>query len=214
MPADPVVHVIDDDLALRESLTFLLGTAQFAVMAYDSALAFLKALPQAQPGCIITDVRMPGLSGLDLLRQLGGLETSFPAIVITGHADVPLAVEAMKLGAVDFLEKPFEDQALIAAVRSALSHHRRNSEREAERTDIGRRVADLSNRERQVLDGLITGHPNKTIASDLGISPRTVEIYRANVMSKMRAKSLSDLVRMALLVGVLGGDGSAGRQVG
>src|SRR6202158_106554 len=203
MPGSAVVHIIDDDEALRESLAFLLGTARLEVRAYESATAFLDALARAEPGCIITDVRMPGISGVELLRRLKSLEAAFPVIVITGHGDVPLAVEAMKLGAVDFLEKPFEDDALLAAVRSALGRQDQDARHEAEKAGICRRIASLSTRERQVLDGLVAGDPNKTIAFDLGISPRTVEIYRANVMTKMKASSLSDLVRMALMAGFL-----------
>jgi len=203
MPGSSVVHVIDDDEALRESLAFLLGTVHLAVRTYESATAFLDALPRADPGCIITDVRMPGISGVELLRRLKNLEAAFPVIVITGHGDVPLAVEAMKLGAVDFLEKPFEDDALIAAVQSALGRHEHDARRAAEKAETFERIASLSERERQVLEGLVAGNPNKTIAFDLGISPRTVEIYRANVMTKMKAKSLSELVRMALLGGLL-----------
>jgi two-component system, LuxR family, response regulator FixJ len=203
MPGNSVVHVIDDDEALRESLAFLLGTAQVEVRTYESATAFLDTLPRAELGCIITDVRMPGISGVELLRRLKSLEAAFPVIVITGHGDVPLAVEAMKLGAVDFLEKPFEDDALLAAVRSALGRHEHDARREAEKAGVFERIASLSARERQVLEGLVVGNPNKTIAFDLGISPRTVEIYRANVMTKMKATSLSDLVRMALVGGLL-----------
>jgi two-component system, LuxR family, response regulator FixJ len=208
MPDRPVVHVIDDDEALRESLSFLLETAHFEVRTYDSALRFLEGLRQAEPGCIITDVRMPGMSGLDLLRQLATLGATFAVIVITGHGDVPLAVEAMKLGAVDFLEKPFDDNALIATVRSALSRRERDLEHESEKLEIHGRIAGLSNRERQVLEGLVAGQANKTIAFALSISPRTVEIYRANLMTKMQASSLSDLVRMALLAGIVASSGS------
>lgn len=203
MPGSSAVHVIDDDEALRESLAFLLGTAHLRVRTYESATAFLDALPRAEPGCIITDVRMPGISGVELLRRLKSLEAPFPVIVITGHGDVPLAVEAMKLGAVDFLEKPFEDDALVAAVQSALGRHEHDARHAAEKAEIFERIASLSERERQVLEGLVAGNPNKTIAFDLGISPRTVEIYRANVMTKMKAKSLSELVRMALVGGLL-----------
>ena len=208
MPDKPVVHVIDDDEALRESLSFLLGTAHFEVRVYDSAVRFLEGLGQAEPGCIITDVRMPGMSGLDLLRQLAALGATFAVIVITGHGDVPLAVEAMKLGAIDFLEKPFDDNALIAAVRSALNRRERDLEHDSEKLEIHGRIAVLSNRERQVLEGLVAGQANKTIAFALGISPRTVEIYRANLMTKMHASSLSDLVRMALLAGIVASSGS------
>jgi two-component system, LuxR family, response regulator FixJ len=207
MPDNPLVHVIDDDEAMRESLSFLLETAHFEVRVYDSALRFLEALRQAEPGCIITDVRMPGMTGLDLLRQLASLGSTFAVIVITGHGDIPLAVEAMKLGAVDFLEKPFDDNALIGAVRSALSRRERDLKRDSEKLEIHGRIAALSNRERQVLEGLVAGHANKTIAFDLGISPRTVEIYRANLMTKMHASSLSDLVRMTLMAGILSGSG-------
>jgi two-component system, LuxR family, response regulator FixJ len=208
MPDKRVVHVIDDDEALRESLAFLLGTAHFEVRVYDSAVRFLERLGQAEPGCIITDVRMPGMSGLELLRQLVKLGATFAVIVITGHGDVPLAVEAMKLGAVDFLEKPFDDNALIAAVRSALNRREHDLEQDSEKLEIHSRIATLSNRERQVLEGLVAGQANKTIAFALGISPRTVEIYRANLMTKMHASSLSDLVRMALLAGIVASSGS------
>jgi two-component system response regulator FixJ len=199
-----IVHVIDDDEALRESLTFLLRTADLEAKSYASAAAFLDALPVAGLGCIVTDIRMPGLSGLDLLRRLRELGSNIPVIVITGHADVPLAVEAMKFGAVDFLEKPFNDNILLESVRTALRQHAGESKLQGERAEIEERMATLSPRERDVLGGLVAGRANKQIGFDLGISPRTVEIYRANLMDKMRAGSLSDLVRMALIVGMLG----------
>jgi two-component system response regulator FixJ len=204
MSSDVKVHVIDDDDALRQSLQFLLESAAVKVATYESAAAFLDALPEISAGCVITDVRMPGMSGIELLKRLKELKLGLPVIVITGHGDVPLAVEAMKAGAADFIEKPFDDDALLASVRSALGRQEQVSRREAERAEIGERLATLSNRERQVLDGLVAGQPNKTIAYDLGISPRTVEIYRANVMTKMQAASLSDLVRRALVAGVMG----------
>jgi two-component system, LuxR family, response regulator FixJ len=203
-PEAGMVHVIDDDEALRDSLTFLLRTANIDVTGHASATAFLEALPKSAPGCIITDVRMPGLSGIDLLKRLKELGIAAPVIVITGHGDVPLAVEAMKFGAVDFLEKPFDDEALLQSVRAALREHAGAAKRQAERADIEGRLAVLSPRERDVLDGLVAGHANKKIAFDLGISPRTIEIYRANLMDKMNAGSLSDLVRMALIAGILG----------
>jgi len=203
MEPDAVVHVIDDDDAVRESLAFLLATARIAVKTYDSAAAFLGASPPIAGGCVITDVRMPGISGIELLQRLRERNVGVPVIVITGHGDVPLAVEAMKLGAADFFEKPFDDEALLAAVRSALLQLADSSKRDAEQADIHGKLATLSNREREVLEGLVSGHPNKTIAYDLGISPRTVEVYRANVMTKMNAASLSELVRMALTAGVL-----------
>lgn len=207
MPSDKaVVHVIDDDEAIRESLAFLLGAVGMEVRTYESALGFLDVAPNAEAGCVITDVRMPGLSGVDLLRRLRELKLGIPVIVITGHGDVPLAVEAMKIGALDFLEKPFDDEVLLASVRSALNQLNQDQKRQAERNEIERRLAALSNRERDVLEGLVSGHANKQIAYDLGISPRTIEIYRANLMTKMQAASLSDLVRMALISGILGPD--------
>ena len=204
MPFESTVHVIDDDEALRDSLTFLLRTARLDVLSYPSATAFLEALPEANLSCVITDVRMPGMSGIDLLRRLRERKISVPVIVITGHGDIPLAVEAMRIGAIDFLEKPFDDEVLIASVKTALRQKEGEVKRHGERAEIEGRLAALSNRERDVLDGLVAGRANKQIAFDLGISPRTVEIYRANLMSKMQAGSLSDLVRMALIVEIVG----------
>ncbi len=204
MPSEKaVVHVIDDDEAIRQSLAFLLQTAKIEVKTYPSAAAFLDALPDTASSCVITDVRMPGLSGIDLLRRLKELKIGVPVIVITGLGDVPLAVEAMKVGAMDFLEKPFDDEVLLASVRSALRRQDGETKRHTERVEIEGRLAGLSNRERDVLGGLVAGRTNKQIAFDLGISPRTVEIYRANLMVKMQAGSLSDLVRMALIVGIV-----------
>ncbi len=210
MAAEAVVHVIDDDQAVRESLTFLLKSAGLAVQTYESATAFLHDEPKKKTGCVVTDVRMPDISGIDLLHRLTELQVNLPVIVITGHGDVPLAVEAMKSGALDFLEKPFDDDALLTSVHAALRHQGADAKREADRTEIIEKLATLSNRERQVLEGLVAGHPNKTIAFDHGISPRTVEIYRANLMSKMQAGSLSDLVRMALVGGILEAPPKAG----
>jgi two-component system response regulator FixJ len=198
-----VVHIIDDDEAVRQSTAFLLRTANIQVQTYETATNFLDALSQVKPGCVVTDVRMPGLSGIELLQRLRALKFSMPVIVITGHGDVPLAVEAMKAGAMDFIEKPFNDEVLLGAVRTALSAHAIDSKRQALNAAVNSRLASLSNREREVLEGLVAGHPNKIIAHNLGISPRTVEIYRANVMEKMQAGSLSDLVRMALVGGFL-----------
>jgi len=204
MPAEKsVVHVIDDDEAVREVLAFQLGSAGIDVQTYDSAAGFLKIAPTVQAGCIITDVRMPDFSGIDLLRRLRELKVAAPVIVITAHGDIPLAVEAMRLGAIDFLEKPFDDDVLLASVRSALEKGDRDRTRQAERSSIQSRLAALSNRERDVLQGLVAGRANKQIAYDLGISARTIENYRANLMIKMQASSLSDLVRMALIAGML-----------
>jgi two-component system, LuxR family, response regulator FixJ len=201
MAADGVVHVIDDDADVRQSLAFLLSTAGLAVRVHDSAVAFLKVLPEIKDGCVVTDVRMPGIDGLELQRRLGELEKRLPVIVMTGHGDVPLAVEAMKAGAVDFIEKPFDDEVMLSAIRAALARNADDRERNARAAAIQERIARLSDRERDVLDRLVAGKANKVIAYELGISPRTVEVYRANVMTKMQADSLSELVRMALIEG-------------
>ncbi len=203
MNSQPIVYVVDDDDAMRDSLSFLLSSAGIRSRTYDSATSFVAAIPSADSGCVITDVRMPGITGIDLLRELKMRSPPLPVIVMTGHGDVPLAVEAMKLGAVDFIEKPFHDETLIAAVRNALDYQERDLRLNADYASISDRLTSLSARERQVLDGLVAGQPNKVIAFDLGISPRTVEIYRANVMTKMEASNLSDLVRMALIVKIL-----------
>jgi two-component system response regulator FixJ len=203
MAADAIVHVIDDDEAVRQSLVFLLRAAGLTAQTYESATAFLSALPAIETGCIITDVRMPGISGIELLRRLGDMHVRLPVIVMTGHGDVPLAVEAMKSGAVDFLEKPYDDELLLGSVRSALNRSQHDAVRDAQQAEVEARLATLTNREREVLDGLVAGKPNKIIAFDLAISPRTVEIYRANVMTKMAAASLSELVRMALVSGIM-----------
>jgi two-component system response regulator FixJ len=195
-----LVHIIDDDEAVRDSLAFLLRAAEFNVVTYPSATHFLESLTRDIDGCVITDVRMPDMSGLELLRRLRGLSCMIPVVVMTGHGDIQLAVEAMKAGAIDFLEKPFDDERVLVAMRSALDARRAQSERTGRRKEVEERLDSLSQRERQVLDGLVAGSPNKTIAHDLGISPRTVEVYRANVMTKMQAGSLSELVRMVLLV--------------
>jgi len=198
-----IVHVIDDDEAVRESLIFLLRTAGLEVKGHVSATDFLEVLTTVELGCIISDVRMPGISGIDLLRRLKELNIAVPVIVMTGHGDVPLAVEAMKFGAVDFLEKPFDDEVLLTSVRLALQERVGETKRQAEREVIDSRLGALSPRERDVFGGLVAGKANKQIAFDLGISPRTVEIYRANLIDKMRAGSLSDLVRIALVAGIL-----------
>ena len=202
-PDAGIVHVIDDDEGLRESLLFLLRTAGIQVQGHASATDFLEVLSTASLGCIVSDVRMPGMTGIELLRRLKELRIAVPVIVVTGHGDVPLAVEAMKFGAVDFLEKPFDDEVLLASVRTALQQRAGETKRQAERAEIDNRLAALSPRERDVLGGLVAGHANKQIAFELGISPRTVEIYRANLMDKMKAGSLSELVRMALIAGIL-----------
>ncbi len=190
---------------MRQSIEFLLKTAGIGVRGFESAKAFLEIMPQVTSGCVLTDVRMPEITGIELLQRVKAINPDLPVIVITGHGDVSLAVEAMKLGAVDFLEKPFDDDLLLAAVRSALTRDADAGKRKSELAGINQKLARLSPRERDVLDGLVAGKANKVIAFDLDISPRTVEIYRANLMTKMEANSLSDLVRMAMLAGIMDG---------
>jgi two-component system, LuxR family, response regulator FixJ len=197
------VYVIDDDDAMRDSLHFLLGTADFHVVLFESAHQFLDTLPNAEFGCVLSDIRMPGIDGLELLKRLKASRSPLPVLIMTGHGDVPLAVEAMKLGAADFLEKPFEDDRLIGMIDAALSKAEAGARSEAVTRDIAARVESLTPRERQVLDGLIAGLSNKLIAREYDISPRTIEVYRANVMTKMQAGSLSELVRLAMRAGAL-----------
>ncbi|HEX8625711.1 MAG TPA: response regulator FixJ [Allosphingosinicella sp.] len=201
MADEGAVHVVDDDEAMRHSLAFLLETAGHEVRTYASAVEFLDAVPGMERGCIVTDVRMPGLSGLEMVERLNAMKVTDPVIVITGHADVPLAVQAMKAGVSDFIEKPFPQDLLLTAIGTALAKGSGSRAEEEGRRLILDRIEALSERERQVLEGLVEGKPNKIIAFDLGISARTVEIYRANVMTKMQAGSLSELVRMAMLAG-------------
>jgi two-component system response regulator FixJ len=198
--SDPAVFVVDDDDAMRDSLDFLLSSAGCAVRTFETAELLLEGLTDGNCGCVVSDVRMPGIDGLELLRRIKAARPSLPVVIITGHGDVPLAVEAMKLGAADFVEKPFDDERLIGVIQSALAGVSREADPSNE---IGARVASLSPRERQVLDGLVAGLSNKAIARTHDISPRTVEVYRANLMAKMQAASLSDLVRMAMRAGLL-----------
>ena len=195
---ETVVHIVDDEEAVRKSLAFLLSVAGFAVRVHQSATDFLNVAPGIRNGCLITDLRMPDIDGVELLRRLRAAGAMLPAIVITGHGDVQMAVEAMKNGAIDFIEKPFSDEVLIESIGRAVS---RAADRvqSAEAAELVRhRIASLSERERQVLKGVVAGQANKTIAFDLGISPRTVEVYRAGLMNKMQVKSLPDLVRMVM----------------
>lgn len=197
--SDPIVYIIDDDESARDSLEFLLDVAEIRVCSFTSADAFLKSAPPLSGACVVTDVRMPGTSGVELAERLKKRDDSVPVIVITGHADVPLAIQAMKAGAADFIEKPFDDEVLLAAIRKAMSASAGDAQTQQERREILERLALLSAREREVVDGLVDGKANKVIAFDLDISPRTVEVYRANAMMKMQAKTLSDLVRMVTI---------------
>ena len=199
MPDRPLVHLVDDDDAVRDSLAFLFKSTGFDVRTYASGGEALAGISPDSAGCVITDVRMPGMSGLELLNQLRARERALPVVVITGHGDVPLAVEAMRAGAVDFLEKPFDNEALVSTVRRALGAAVPADN--AERSHILDRIGRLSQRERQVLEGLVEGRLNKTIAFDLGISVRTVEVYRAKLMAKMQADTFADLVRMTVQAG-------------
>jgi two-component system, LuxR family, response regulator FixJ len=197
------VYVIDDDEAMRDSLNFLLDSAGLEVTLFETAQHFLDALPGLDFGCVVSDVRMPGVDGLELLKRMKAGQSKFPILIMTGHGDVPLAVEAMKLGAVDFLEKPFEDDRLIGMIEAAIRQAEPAAKDDAVTQDIAARIATLSPRERQVMEGLIAGLSNKLIARDYDISPRTIEVYRANVMTKMQAGSLSELVRLAMRAGLL-----------
>ena len=197
------VYVIDDDEAMRDSLHFLLDSSGFGVTLFDDAQAFLDVLPGLAFGCVVSDVRMPGIDGIELLKRMKAQQSPFPILIMTGHGDVPLAVEAMKLGAVDFLEKPFEDDRLTTMIETAIRQAEPAAKNEAISKDIAARVSSLSPRERQVMEGLIAGLSNKLIAREYDISPRTIEVYRANVMTKMQASSLSELVRLAMRAGML-----------
>lgn len=200
--SEAVVHVVDDDESAREALAFLLEAADFEVRSHPSALALLDALPLEGAGCVITDMRMPDMTGLDLVLELNARGSRVPVIMITGHGDIPLAVEAMRAGVVDFIEKPFGESRILDALARALAASPRPVSTPAsdDQAVVRQRLDTLSERERQVLDGVVDGHPNKVIARDLGISPRTVEIYRAKLMSKMHADNLAALVRMTLSV--------------
>ncbi len=201
MASDCVVHVVDDEEPVRKSLAFLLATEGFTVRVHERASDFLKIAAELRDACLVTDLRMPDIDGVELLRSLRQRGIKIPAIVITGHADVPMAVAAMKAGALDFIEKPFEDRVLIESIRRAARDMAK--EKGSDVAAINSRLKSLSEREHEVLAGIVAGLPNKTIAYDLDISPRTVEVHRANIMSKMQANSLAELVRMAIAAGIL-----------
>jgi len=195
---DTVVHIVDDEEVVRNSLAFLLSGAGFATRVHESASRFLEVAASIRNGCLITDLRMPDIDGLELLRRLKGMDAMLPTIVVTGHGDVQMAVEAMKHGAIDFLEKPFSEEVLIESIRRAADRAVERQHNETAIEQVRQRVELLSERERQVLKGVVAGLPNKSIAFELGISPRTVEVYRAGLMGKMQARSLPDLVRMVM----------------
>lgn len=195
------VYLIDDDDAMRDSLSFLLSTQGVVVKTYESPLRFLADAANVGRGCIITDLRMPDMTGLQLVKRLKDMGVGAPVIVITGHGDVPLAVEAMKAGVVDFIEKPFSDEVILSSLQGACARADDAAQEQADRAHARQRIESLSGREREVMAALVAGRANKVIADDLGISARTVEIYRANVMSKLQARSLSELVRLALISG-------------
>ncbi len=197
-----LVYIVDDDEAVRDSLDLLLSSAGFATLSFDSAEAFLAHPREEARICVLSDIRMPGMSGIELLETLRRQGGRCPVVLITGHGDVPLAVDAMKRGAHDFIEKPFDDERLISAIDAALADSAAGGDGSSVDPEAAGRVAGLSRRERQVMDGLIGGLSNKAIARDYGISPRTVEVYRANVMTKMRAGSLAELVQLAMRAGL------------
>ena len=198
---EPTVFVVDDDRAMRDSLSWLLDSVGLRVRSYATAAEFLADHDPAQPGCLVLDVRMPGMSGLDLQAELARRGVELPTIVITGHAEVSMAVRAVKAGALDFIEKPFSDQLLLDRVRQALQIDLEAREVRRRREDARRRLATLTAREREVLNLVVAGKANKEIASALGVSPKTVEVHRAHVMSKMCVDSLAELIRITLLAG-------------
>jgi len=198
---EPIVHLVDDDEAVRVSLAFVLEMNDLPAKTYASAHEFLEVAESLAAGCVVTDVRMPEMSGLELVRKLKERGVTLPVIVITGHGDVPLAVEAMRAGVIDFIEKPFEEDMLMRSIRRALDVKAETDAHSQERQRFEQMLSTLSGREKDVLRGVIAGKMNKVIAYELGISPRTVEVYRANVMSKTNANGLSELVRIALLAG-------------
>ena len=201
MPRDRCVYIVDDDEAVRDSLLVLLESKNYAVRSFVSAPEFLAAAPSLPLGCLIVDIRMPEMDGLELQQHLTHRSLDFPLIVITGHGDVPLAVRAMKAGAVDFIEKPFASEAILASLEAALSRLTTPSEEDPAKAAAAAKLALISSRALQVWQGLLAGLPNNSIAHDLGISPRTVEIHGARLMDKMGARSLSELIRLALAAG-------------
>ncbi|MBW4331558.1 response regulator [Stakelama sp. CBK3Z-3] len=199
-----VIHLVDDEEAIRRSAGFMLRTSGFTVETYESGDEFLKVVKTAEPGCVLLDIRMPGMDGLEVQQALADHGVTMPVVVLTGHGDVGTAVRAMKQGAVDFLEKPFEKKAVLAAIESAFARFDRTSHDDVAEHEAKVLVARLTRRETDVLAGLVRGHPNKTIAYDLGISPRTVEVHRANLMTKLEVRNLSEALRIAFAAGIEG----------
>ena len=197
-----IIHVVDDDAAMRDSLAFLLDVNGFEPLVYHSAGAFLAECPMDALSWVVSDIRMPGMNGIEPVRKLKSKGSACPVILVTGHGDVSLAVEAMKAGAVDFIEKPFDDAVLLGAIDTALKARPAIHGDSAEKNEAEARLVELSPRERDVLQGLVAGKINKVIAHDLNISPRTVEVYRANLMAKTGARSMSELMRIALTAGL------------
>jgi FixJ family two-component response regulator len=195
---ESTVYVVDDDPAVRDGLKALLTVSGYRIEAFDSAESFLAAADRGAVGCAILDIRMPGMNGLELQRELKRRGIALPVIIITGHGDVPLAVAALKAGAVDFLEKPFDSDALLASIAEALRRNAAARVSTFDRDTVAARVAQLTPREREVMDLVVAGHPNKVVADRLGIAVRTVEIHRARVMEKTEARNLSELIRMAI----------------
>jgi RNA polymerase sigma factor (sigma-70 family) len=192
----PTVFIVDDDPSIRFAMQALMDSVNLAHEIFASADEFLEKVTDQRPGCLVLDIRMPGLGGLELQEELIKRGNTVPIIFITGHGDVPMAVEAMQKGAVDFIQKPFRDQDLLDRIREALNTDKERREEQQKHAEVANRLARLTNREREVFDLVVTGKPNKVIAYELGVSQRTVEIHRARVMEKMQARSLADLVKM------------------
>jgi len=200
--ADKQAYIVDDDEAIRRSLTFMLKTSGYKVEQFSCGEEFLKAAPKLTPGCVLLDIRMPGMDGLEVQQAMAQAGVPLPVIIMTGHGDVNLAVRAMKAGAIDFIEKPFEKATLMSALEQGFAKLGADDVRLLRAQEAAIRLEVLSPRERDVLQGLVAGLPNKTIAYDLGISPRTVEIHRANLMTKLNVKSLSEALRIAFAAGL------------
>lgn len=199
---EPVIHLIDDDEAIRRSVGFLLRTSGFEVVTYISGIEFLSSVKKAATGCVLLDIRMPAMDGLEVQRAMIDRGIAMPIIMLTGHGEIALAVRAMKAGAIDFIEKPFEKSVLLAAIEQAFSRLDGTDRHRQDAAEAGVQLAALTPRERNVLEGLVRGLPNKTIAYDLGISPRTVEVHRSKLMHKLGAGSLSEVLRIAFSAGL------------